>query len=433
VSVPVLTAVTGALWESALVASLERGTVGVDVVRRCVDLADLLAAAASGQARVALLSADLRRLDRDALVRLASSGVAVVGLVTPGDEPGERRLRQLGVSRVLPADAPAERLAAAVREAGGALGEASPRALGEPRAAMPDLLDLPRSEPVVAAGEGRLVAVWGPTGAPGRTTMAVALASEAALLGTHTLLADADTYGGAVAQVLGLLDEAPGLAAAARAANSGQLDVPGLARHARQVSATLRLLTGIARPERWVELRPASLEVVWAMARSLVELTVVDCGFSLELDEELSFDTAAPRRNGATLTTLEQADTVVAVGSADPVGVQRLVRGLAELRETLPRADVRVVLNRARSSVLGSRPEDQLREAMSRYAAVEQLTVVPYDRKGCDAAILHGRALAEVATDSPVRGALEPLVADLAGRSDPARVPGWRRLRPVRA
>jgi len=45
--------------------------------------------------------------------------------------------------------------------------------------------------------------------------------------------------------------------------------------------------------------------------------TVVDCGFSLEQDEELSFDTAAPRRNGATLATLLAADTersVVAPG-----------------------------------------------------------------------------------------------------------------------
>ena len=53
------------------------------------------------------------------------------------------------------------------------------------------------------------------------------------------------------------------------------------------------------------------------VARSFAELTVVDLGFCLEADEELSFDTAAPRRNGATLAVLENADLVVAVGSAD--------------------------------------------------------------------------------------------------------------------
>lgn len=416
--VPVLTAVTGARWESALVATLERGAVGVDVVRRCVDLPDLLAAAASGQARVALLSADLRRLDREALARLASSGVAVVGLVTPDDEEAERRLRQLGVARVLPADAPPERLAAVVREAGRGSAQApSGLALSDPRAALPDLgpADGPPVPPSVAPGEGRLVAVWGPTGAPGRTTVAVTLASEAALLGTSVLLADADTYGGAVAQVLGLLDEAPGLAAAARAAGTGRLDVPGLARHARQLNPTLRVLTGIARPERWIELRPATLEAVWVTARSLDELTVVDCGFSLEHDEELSFDTAAPRRNGATLVTVEEADLVVAVGSADPVGVQRLVRGVVELRELLPDAELRVVVNRVRSSVVGARPEEQLRAALQRYGGLDDIVLVPDDRRGCDAALLSGRALCEVAPDSPVRAALGPLVALVTG------------------
>ncbi len=103
--VPVLTAVSDARWEAELVAALERGDLGVTVVRRCVDLADLLATAATGQARAVLLSADLRRLNREALTRLGVGSVAVVGLVPPQDEEAERRLRQLGVKHVLPSDA----------------------------------------------------------------------------------------------------------------------------------------------------------------------------------------------------------------------------------------------------------------------------------------------------------------------------------------
>ena len=173
-------------------------------------------------------------------------------------------------------------------------------------------------QPAVEPGSGRLVAVWGPTGAPGRTTVAVGIAGELALAGVPTLLADADTYGGSVAQVLGFLDEAPGLAAAARLANLGQLDLGALARVAPSAAPHLRVLTGISRAERWTELRPAALEAVWSLARSLAAFTIVDCGFSLEQDEELSFDTAAPRRNGATLATLLAADTVIAVGCRRP-------------------------------------------------------------------------------------------------------------------
>ncbi|MDP9392768.1 MAG: chromosome partitioning protein, partial [Actinomycetota bacterium] len=271
------------------------------------------------------------------------------------------------------------------------------------------------------ARAGRLVAVWGPTGAPGRTSIAVTLASELAAGGVPTLLADADVYGGVVAATLGVLDEAPGLAAAVRLATSGALDVPALARLAPLAAANLRLLTGISRAERWPELRPAGLEVVWDHARHLADVTVVDCGFSVEQDEELAYDTAAPRRNGATLATLAAADTVVVVGAGDPVGVQRVVRALAQLREAVPGATPVLVLNRVRRGPVGADPEGQLTEALERYAGVRPVAFVPEDRPSFDAALLHGRVLAEVAPASPVRAALATLVGELAGSAAASR------------
>jgi MinD-like ATPase involved in chromosome partitioning or flagellar assembly len=422
-TIAVLTAVTGAGWESRLVAALEDGDSGLTVVRRCVDVADLLAAVATGHGRAVLLSADLRRLDREVLGRLAASQVAVVGVAPVGDEQAERRLRQLGVGHVVTAEATTGEVSAAVHRAIEKMsdrpGHVGTGDDGDRKESVNGLAGLQTTV-------GRLVAVWGPTGAPGRTTIAVNLAAEAALLGRSALLADADTYGGAVAQVLGLLDEAPGLAGAARSANNGQLNLPTLARHARQLTPRLRVLTGITRTERWPEIRPAALEVVWALARGLAELTVVDCGFCLEQDEELSFDTAAPRRNGATLTTIEQADLVVAVGSADPVGLQRLIRGLSDLREAVPGVDVHVVVNRLRPSVVGSDPERQVRSALERYAGVLRTTLVPEDRAAVDAAMLRGRSLAEVAPKSAARQAVSRLASELLGVS---HAPKLRRLR----
>ncbi len=420
--VPVLTAVSDALWEARLVSALERGDLGVAVVRRCVDLADLLATAATGQARAVLLAADLRRLDRDALTRLAVAGVAVVGLVPPDDEAAERRLRQLGVVHVLPSDASAEQMSSAVIDAVVALtptpGDLS--ALSDPRSALPEPPQ-GTEEPPVLPGAGRVVAVWGPTGAPGRTTVAVALASESAELGLPTLLVDADVYGGVVAQVLGLLDEAPGLAAACRAANNGTLDLPTLTGLARQLTPALRVLSGIARADRWPELRPTALEAVLSLVRSLAAVTVVDLGFCLEQDEELSYDTMAPRRNGATLTVLEQADTVVVVGSADPVGLQRLVRALGDLRETLPGVSPVVVVNRLRATAIPGDAHKEVRRALQRYAGVEQLWLVPQDTAALDDALAAGRTLTETATTSDVRLALRELAASVVGMPAPAR------------
>ena len=57
--VGVLVALGGAAQEQPLVAALDQAGSGARVVRRCVDLADLLAAASARTASVALVDADL--------------------------------------------------------------------------------------------------------------------------------------------------------------------------------------------------------------------------------------------------------------------------------------------------------------------------------------------------------------------------------------
>ena len=432
--VPVLTAVTGAVWEADLVSALDRSDHGVTVVRRCVDLAELLSAAAGGTARAALLSADLRRLDRHSVERLLCAGVAVIGLVDPGDLDAERRLHQIGVSRVLAADAGVAAVSRAVVQAVAEARAATTPSLGDPATALP-ALGQPVRPPPAAPGRGRIVAVWGPTGAPGRTTVAVGLADESARLGVATLLVDADVYGGVVAQILGLLDESAGLAAACRTAGDGRLDGPALAGLAWQVRPGLRVLTGPARADRWPELRPAALTAVLGQARHLAALTVLDCAFCLEQDEELAYDTAAPRRNGATLAALEAADTVVCVGGADPVGLQRLVRALADLRETLPGVEPVVVVNRLRPSVVPGDPVREITAALARYAGVTAPAFLPAAPAVVDTALRTGATLAEAAPDSPLRRAIADLARRLAGVPPPTdRRPGRlarHRSRPV--
>lgn len=440
---PVLTAVTGA-WEAPLVEALERARTGVVVVRRCVDLGELLAAASAGRARAVLLSADLRRLDRDALARLERAGVAVVGVASAGDGPQALRLAALGITRVLPPDAPGEAVAQAVRDAAADLedrrGRTSPPAsapadpalaLTGPAAtfAVASLAPAGSAGSAGSPGTGAVVAVWGPTGAPGRTTVAVTLAAELAHHG-GALLVDADTYGAAVAQSLGVLDESSGIAAACRAASVGSLDVAALARLAPVLSPDLRVLTGITRASRWPELGAAALEEVWRVCRSLARWTVVDCGFGLERDEELVYDTSAPRRNATTLTALEAADVVLAVGAGDPVGLQRLVRGLGEVAEVVPGAVPRVVVTRVRGSAVGTGPRRRILEALGRYAGVRDPVLVPDDRTACDAALLAGRTLAEQAPSSPARLVLADLAAELAGARPASRAA--RRGRPAR-
>jgi len=265
-----------------------------------------------------------------------------------------------------------------------------------------------------------VVAVWGPAGAPGRTTVAVSLAAELAAAGREVLLVDADTYAASVAQVLGLLDESPGLVAAVRAGLDGRLDPAVLARLTPVASPRLRVLTGLTRAARWSELRPAGLQAVLSAGRALADVVVVDLAPPLEEDEELSYDTAAPRRNGAALDVLRAADDVVVVGSADPVGLQRLVRGLQDLAGAVPSASVTVVVNRVRADAVGRSPAVRVREALQRFAGVEVRHLVPDDRPATDRALLSGRTLLEQAPDSPARTALRDLAETLLSGPDGA-------------
>lgn len=290
----------------------------------------------------------------------------------------------------------------------------------------PDDLAAPAGRPgsldaAPGPARARVVAVWGPAGAPGRTTVAVGLAAELADAGSEVLLVDADTYAASVAQVLGLLDESPGLVSAVRAGLDGRLDPAVLARLAPVASPRLRVLTGLTRAARWSELRPAGLQAVLAAGRVLADVVVVDLAPPLEEDEELSYDTAAPRRNGAALDVLRAADDVVVVGSADPVGLQRLVRALQDLAAAVPSAAPVVVVNKVRADAVGRNPTLRVTEALERFAGVTLRHLVPDDRAATDRALLSGRTLLEQAPDSPARAALRTLAGSFLPAALPAR------------
>jgi MinD-like ATPase involved in chromosome partitioning or flagellar assembly len=229
------------------------------------------------------------------------------------------------------------------------------------------------------------------------------------------LLIDADVYGGAIAPVLGLLDESPGVAAACRQATAGQLDTDALSVLCWQVKPRLRVLTGIPLPSRWPELRPPAVGSVLATARSLADVTVVDCGFCLETDEELSFDTVAPRRNGATLAVLAASDLVIVVGAADPIGMQRLIRGLDELRDADVGTATEIVLNRVRDRVVPGRPAGELSAALQRFAHRTPAALLPADPAALDSALAEGRSLSEACPGSPLRKAVRELAGALVG------------------
>jgi MinD-like ATPase involved in chromosome partitioning or flagellar assembly len=262
---------------------------------------------------------------------------------------------------------------------------------------------------------GEVVAVWGPSGAPGRTTIAVNLAAEIAAAGHSVALVDADPYGGAVAPSLGLLDEAPGFASACRLAGGDALDRAELERIAQRYSAprgSFDVFTGLVGPNRWPELAHDRVTAALQAIAARSEFVVVDTGFSLERDEELTSDQFAPRRNAATFAALGAADRVAAVGLADPVGLSRLLRGHGDLVEVVEPDRIDVIVNRVRSAALGIDAHAQVRQTLRRFAGISDATLLPHDGRATDAAILTARTLRDASPRSPLRTALREYALD---------------------
>jgi Flp pilus assembly CpaE family ATPase len=260
---------------------------------------------------------------------------------------------------------------------------------------------------------GRVIAVWGPGGSPGRTSLAIALAGELAASGESVALADADTHGAAVAPALGLLDEAPGFAAACRLAATDALTPAELDRVATPHRDGFRVLSGIGRPARWPELTGDRVGGVMDAVRGWAGITVFDVAASLEHDEELQSDVAAPRRNAATLEVLRRADVVVAVAAADPVGLARFLRGYAELLDQVTPDRILPIANKVRSGSVGLDPAGQVRATLERFGGIRPRHLIPWDPAGFDAALLSGRSLGFAAPRSSARAVVRKLATEL--------------------
>lgn len=411
----VLIVASGASWEPEALRRLGDHPAVV-VLRRCVDVDDLLAAATAGQADVAVLGLDAPGLDRGAVELLRKHGVRPVAIAAGGAtlDGGQLRAARIGVHRVVADDDLANLPAAVLAEdaPGTAVRPAAPPGLGPPPAGPPTpppagAVVPDRPEP------GRVIAVWGPGGAPGRTTVATSLAAEIGRRGRRTVLVDADPYGGAVAQQLGILDEVSGLLAAARLASSGQLE-ERFASVQRGIDAHLSVVTGLPRGDRWVEVRVGAVEHLLEVGREQ-GVVVADTGFSLEEDPVPDLSTR-PGRNQMTLGALEVADDVVVVGSADPVGLSRLARGLVELRDLTDGRPVHVAVNRMRPS-LGWTERD-VAGMVTGFARVEGLHFLPEDQATVDRALVAGRTLVEVG-DSPLSRAVARLADALVPTPSP--------------
>ncbi len=360
-------ALTGLVGEAAVVSRLSAQRVPI---RRVTDVVELLALAQPGLTEGILVSAHFPQMTRDVAFQIARRGMPAWGLADPGDDVADRILRDWGVATVT---------ASATLD------------LADLRGAPP-----PAQPPPNAA----VVAVTGPPGAPGRTTVAVNLAAE---WSGGAVLLDADVRAPSVGFHLGLPAGSPGVTAACRRAALGQLDHATLLAAAHRLGDIAVLATD---PGASHDITAAGADGLLSACSRTRMITLVDC--------------PAPDHGPLADAVLSRASLVISVAVPTALGIRRWVDGLAQL--TAVGVPVVVVWNQVRSTRqngrLGPDPMRRLSALVQSAAPGAQVAGLRWDPRAAAAMGSSAGTLAQVAPRSGLRRGIQRLAAGLQSRSE---------------
>lgn len=182
---------------------------------------------------------------------------------------------------------------------------------------------------------GRLVAVWGPQGSWGVTSVAIGLARGLAAKGGSAALIDANVHAPDVAAELDVPEG--GLLQACLAADRGAPALPV------QTSAGVAVLTGV-QPQMYPSVHAGALQQVLSAAVAQYAWVVADTDSAVDAAGEFGL---VPDWTTATAVTLQAADQVVIVIGESDLAQRRLWRALPAVAE-LARGRKTVVVNRCR-------------------------------------------------------------------------------------
>jgi len=352
---------------------------GLSVAGRCLDGPSLVERAAALDVDVGLVSGDLHRLSAATLTAVREARLPVVLLAEAGDLE-----RFGGLAHLAPAGAAAEEIASALREA---------YSRGPAYAAKTPGTD-PGPQPPGAAGVrdgdesggGEVLAVVSGKGAPGKTTLAIALAATLGREGHRVALVDADLRGGNVSAYLDL-DPRRGLLGLIYGGNGASLE--GSIEDELQEGPGFAVLSGIERAEARSKVSAEMVTAMVAALRSRLEYVIVDAGQAI-----------AGMPEPATDALLRCADRVLVVSGADLVAVWNSRAALKHLREHLGLTsdEIAIIVNRREGR------EHYAGEEVERALGAPVLAVVPEDRRAARRAIARqlpmtavgGRAAREV-------------------------------------
>ena len=234
----------------------------------------------------------------------------------------------------------------------------------------------------------KLITVWSPQGSPGKSTIALSIASELTEAGKRVFLLDADTYAPSIDVLLGLNDHPAGLAAACRLVGQDRFDHEQLLRLSTQLqvgSGSLTVMTGLSSETRWAEVSSEKLDDLLMVAGNYFEFIILDVASALS--PGLGSLSSSVERNAVSRWAVGYSDLVIAVSGADPVSIARYLSAITQISELKPKGEVLTLVNRLRTSVLGGSAKQQIAESLAKLGQVTVNGFIPDDPAAADLAL----------------------------------------------
>ena len=283
------------------------------------------------------------------------------------------------------------------------------------------------SEPIKSASSEKppfslnLISCWGPSGSPGKSTIATNLASELALLGQRVLLIDLDTLSPSLAIALGLVDTPAGLSACLRLAEQGRLTREEYERLTVSIQLgrnELRFMPGLNSPARWPEVTLERLLGMLECIRDQVDHVVLDLPNATQFRSSFNHPSTMTTskslgRDELLVELLKTSSKLVVVSGSDPVSAHRFLFALEYLKEAKPKSNPYVVVNRFRDAALGSGARAELEDTYLSLGKIRIDAFIPDEPLSFDRALLNGLPLALLKRSSPARAAIADLARQL--------------------
>lgn len=265
-------------------------------------------------------------------------------------------------------------------------------------------LSKPKAKPRVTTAS-LVLAIFGPPGSTGKSSLALNLAYEFAELGKKTILIDLDTYSPSISTLLGITEPTAALTGCARLIRQGRFDREQLDRLSISVKyrrSSFHCLTGLASARRWGEISDDTVTHLINLSRFEFEIVILD--LAPHLEDSLTLPTNPISRNTATRSALAKSDLAVSVINHSQLSLSRYLAVFAELQEI--QRNRLIVLNR-------SDPKPAIVSALKHLTKETVFSTIPDDQASFELSESQHLPLALARRKSPARNAIAQLTNKL--------------------